>query len=53
MKYVVLGGRDAEIFEQAKNSSFMQNVVTNINLGNGSYETDVTNTTYFIKAMPS
>ena len=44
MKYVVLGERDTAIFEQAKKSSFMQNVATNIKLGNGSYETDVTNT---------
>ena len=43
MKDVVLGERDAAIFEQAKNARYMQNVATKIKLGNGANEVDVTN----------
>ena len=43
MKHVLSGERDAAIFGQEKNARYMQNIATNMKLGNGANEVDVTN----------
>ena len=43
MEDFLLGERDAAIFEQSKNSKYMQNVATKMKVGNGANEVDVTN----------
>ena len=47
MKDVVLGERETGNFWASKNARYMQNVATEMKLGNGSNEVDVTNTHYY------
>ena len=51
IKYVILGKRDTDIFDQAKNVRYMQNVATKMKIDNGANWVDVTNAQNYRTSM--